>query len=293
MATAARDANVGDDGWWNALALGLPVAPPTTVPPDAIAVGHNGFDRDKVAAVSVKLQAPIGATIQTLKLSLKEQPATAANVGAAGAGVVACPATGPWEPVHNGAWVAAPTFDCELGKAQGKRGADGTWTFDLAGLGEQWLDSEFPLEQAGVVFHIEQSTTPVQVSFFGIKTGEFRLEFSATTPSEPKPAEPVVVGGLPAPAEPTPVSAPAAEPPVIDEGEPAVLVTQPVQTRNEAIADPNITGNLPWGAWLLVPIAIGTAAAVSYALGAGRSQGAKTRREGPVTRALSRQRQEG
>lgn len=289
MFPAARDANVPNDAWWNFYTAGLPAATPTTVPENAIAVGHNIAQPDKVAAVGIQLQATRGASVETLKLSLKEADDPGANVGAEGAAVVACPITGPWEPVTNGEWADAPDYDCELGAVTGNRSEDATWTFDLLPLGRQWLDPEFPLEQAGVLLLIEESTQPAQVSFRSVETGEFRLEFAVASAAEPEqPTEPVVVGGLEAPEEPAParVSQPETAPAPTEPE--AVLVTQPAQAQRETIPDADILGNLPWGTWLLVPLVIGAAAAVSYALGPGRSSGAR-RREGPVSRALARQ----
>ncbi len=285
-----RDANVAREAWWSFYGQGLPVAPPTTVPADALAVGHNLAQPDKVAAIGITLQAPAGATIQTLKLVLKEAEGAGANLGTAV--VVACPITGPWEPVVNGNWADAPDYDCELGKEPGKRSDDGLWTFDLSPIGSQWLDAEFPLEQAGVLFLIEQATEPVQISFRGIKTGEFRLEFAASAPAETEPVGPLVVGGLEVPE--TPAAAPAPAQPTTNDATPAVLLTQPAQNRSGNPTEPDLLGNLPWGAWLLVPIALGIAGVVSYALGAGAHRGGRAnRRAGAVSRALSRGQQEG
>ncbi len=292
-ATVARDADVSKDAWWSFYGQGLPVAAPTTVPADALGVGHNLAQPDKVTAIDISLKATPGSAVQTLALTLKEAEGPGANIGAAQAVVVACPITGPWEPVVNGNWVDVPDYDCTLGKAIGKRAMDGTWAFDLRSFGVQWLDTDYPLEQAGILILIEESTQPAQVSFRAIETGEFRLEFAATAPTAiDEPVEPVIVGGL----EPTEAPAPAPAAPLAPPREPApeVIMTQPTQTQRENITDPDILGNLPWGVWLLVPILIGGAAAVSYALGPGaRRGGTARRREGPVSRALSRGSQEG
>lgn len=286
-----RDANIATEAWWSFYGQGLPVAPPTTVPVDSLAVGHNLAQPDKVSAVGITLQAAAGATVHTLSLTLKEAEGAGANIGSDGAGVVACPITGPWEPVVNGNWADVPTYDCELAKIAGKRSPDAMWSFDLSPIGEQWLDADFPLEQAGVLLLIEQATQPVQVSFRGIKTGEFRLEFAATAPTETEPVEPVVVGGLDVPE--APAAAPAA-PSTTNDAAPAVLLTQPAQNKTARVGEPDLLGNLPWGAWLLVPIALGVAGLVSYSLGeGGRGGGRANRRAGAVTRALSRGQQEG
>lgn len=281
-----RDANIAKEAWWSFYGQGLPVAPPTTVPADALSVGHNLAQPYKVAAIGITLQAAPGSTVQTLTLALKEAEGAGANLGAASAVVVACPITGPWEPVVNGNWADVPDYDCELARSAGKRSDDGVWTFDLLAIGSQWLDAEFPLEQAGVLLLIEQATEPQQISFRAIKTGEFRLEFAASAPTEAEPAEPVVVGGLESPAAPAPTPVAPSAP---NDASPAVLLTQPTQNKTTGVAEPDILGNLPWGAWLLVPIALVLAGAVSYAIGEGGRRGARThRRTGAVSRALSR-----
>jgi hypothetical protein len=285
-ASVPRDANISGEAWWNFYTAGLPAATPTTVPADGLGVGHNVAQPDKVAAIGITLQADPGATVQRLALHLKEAAVPAANIGAETAVVSACPITGFWEPVLNGEWTDVPDYDCTLGKAAGKRSTDGTWSFDLLSFGTQWLDAEFPLEQRGILLLVEESTTPVQISFNAIRTGQFRLEFAATAPTETETPAPVVVGGLEAPVEIPSFAPPPAAPPAVDDAAPAVLVTQPAQNR-EFVAGPR--GKLPWGVWLLVPIAIGGAAAVSYALGpGGRTSGVGGRREGAVSRVLSR-----
>lgn len=278
------NASVPKEGWWNFVTAGLPLPAPTTVPADALGVGNDVVQPDKIAAVGITLQAELGSSIQTLRLDLKEATDPLANIGSAT--VVACPVTGIWEPSLNGSWADLPEYDCSLGKAEGKRSDDGTWSFDLAPFGAQWLDAGYPLPQEGVVLLIESASAPVQVSFRAIKTGEFRLEFAATSPTTSEPSEPVVVGNLEPPAGPAAVpTAPSAPSEPDDE---AVLLTKPTQNRREKIGEPNLTGNMPWGVWLLVPIALGAAAAVSYALGPG-IRGARARhREGAVSRVLSR-----
>jgi hypothetical protein len=286
-----RDANIATEAWWSFYGQGLPAAPPTTVPADALGVGHIVAQQDKIAAIGITLQAPTGSTVQTLSLTLKEAEGVAANIGSDTAAVTACPITGPWEPALNGNWADVPSYDCELAKVAGKRSPDGMWTFDLAVMGEQWLDDEFPLEQAGVILMIEEASTPVQVSFSAIKTGQFRLEFAASAPQESEAAPPVVVGGLDVPAAPVAEPAPAT---TTGADEPAVLLTQPTQNKTGSAPEPDILGNLPWGAWLLVPIALGIAGMVSYALGAGAKRGAGgQRRAGAVSRALSRRSEDG
>lgn len=62
---------------------------------------------------------------------------------------------------------------------------------------------------------------------------------------------------------------------------PAVVVFAQGQT--------DATTDLPSGTWLLAVLVIGLALYLSYRLGARRAQQGAKRREGPVSRALSRQ----
>lgn len=54
-----------------------------------------------------------------------------------------------------------------------------------------------------------------------------------------------------------------------------------------AQGQPDVTGNLPSGTWLLVVLVVGLALYVSFRLGARRKTTGTRRREGPVTRALA------
>lgn len=292
-AALPTDAEVAKEAWWSLYSAGLPVATPTTVPADALGVGHNTSGPDKLAAVGIALQAPPGSTVQTLTLHMKEAEGTAANIGADTASVTACPITGPWDAVLNGEWSAVPAYDCELATAAGKRSADGTRSFDLRAVGEQWLDAEAPLEQEGILLIIEESAQPAQVSLRSIKTGEFRLEFAASAPTSDapdEPVEPVVVGELEVPEEVSSIAPPPAGETPVEESAPDVLLAQPTQNRSEEVGEPDILGNLPFGVWLLGPIAVGIAAAISYALRpGGRGRVATRRRAGAVSRALSRE----
>jgi hypothetical protein len=78
-------------------------------------------------------------------LRLKESDASGANVGADKAKVLACPATSPWGPGQNANWQDRPVADCSVGSAEGARGEDGVWTFDLATIGRLWADPFAPL----------------------------------------------------------------------------------------------------------------------------------------------------
>jgi hypothetical protein len=187
------------DGWWNRLQgpqegepAGNPIRPvvpalpkPPNVPADAISVGATAGQADKVAAVGIDLVLADGATLDRLVLRLKESEASGANVGAEAAKVLACPATSPWGPGQNANWQDRPLADCSLGSAEGARGEDGVWTFDLAAIGRLWADPFAPLPAHGVVLSVDPagSQSPVQVSWLNLETGKIGVELAATPPT--------------------------------------------------------------------------------------------------------------
>ena len=187
------------DGWWNRLQgpqegepggnpirTVVPALPkPPTVPADAISVGATAGQPDKIAAVGIDIALADGASLDRLVLRLEESDASGANVGAEAAKVLACPATSPWGPGQNANWQDRPLADCSLGSAEGARGEDGTWTFDLAAIGRLWADPFAPLPAHGVVLSVDPagSQSPVQVSWLNLETGKIGVELAATPPA--------------------------------------------------------------------------------------------------------------
>jgi hypothetical protein len=183
------------DGWWNRLQgpqegepegnplrPALPaLPPPPTVPGDATAVAVAGGQPVFVAAVGIQVDVPPGALVESLKLILKEAPS--GQINSTGAKVVACAATTPWGPAKNAAWRDRPQSDCSLFQAEGVRGDDGTWTFDLTNLAIQWTDTfAAPLAQNGVVLGLDATTSPapMQVAWSDFDTGNVIVEMVAT-----------------------------------------------------------------------------------------------------------------
>ena len=210
------------DGWWNRLQgpqegepEGNPIRPlvpplpkPPNVPADAIAAGATGGQVDKVAAVGIDLAMADGATLDGLVLRLKESDANGANVGADKAKVLACPATAPWGSGQNAAWRDRPVADCSLGSAEGARAADGTWTFDLAAIGQLWADLFAPLAAYGVVLSVDPAASPssVQVSWLNFETGSVAVELAATPPTPGAAADGGPIAFDPAGATPAPTT---------------------------------------------------------------------------------------
>jgi hypothetical protein len=171
------------------------------VPADAISAGATAGQVDKVAAVGIDVVLAEGAILDGLVLRLKESNANGANVGADKAKVLACPSTSPWGPGQNANWQDRPVADCSLGSTEGTRGEDGTWTFDLAGLGRLWADPFAPLPAHGVVLSVDPAASPssVQVSWLNVETGSVAVELAAT------PALGGTADGAPIATEPTSV----------------------------------------------------------------------------------------
>ncbi|MGH9040942.1 MAG: hypothetical protein ACRDZ3_11990 [Acidimicrobiia bacterium] len=193
-AGTAGSAVATQDGWWNRLqgpqegepegnplrTVAPPVPAPPTVPADAIAVAVAGGQAAFVAAVGIQVDLPPGGLVSSLQLILEESPGGHINAGAAK--VFACAATTPWGPGKNAAWRDRPLSDCELFSTEGVRGDDGTWTFDLTGLGTQWTDPFAPLAQNGVVLGLDAATSPapMQLSWSDFDTGNVVVEMVAS-----------------------------------------------------------------------------------------------------------------
>jgi hypothetical protein len=183
------------------------------VPADAISAGATAGQVDKVAAVGIDVALADGASLDGLVLRLKESDANGANFGADKAKVLACPATAPWGSGQNAAWRDRPVADCSLGSAEGARAADGTWTFDLAAIGQLWADPFAPLAAYGVVLSVDPAASPssVQVSWLNFETGSVAVELAATPPAPGAATN----GGLIA-TEPTAAPATTASGPSLD-----------------------------------------------------------------------------
>jgi hypothetical protein len=218
---------VTQDGWWNRLQgpqegepAGNPIRPlvpalpkPPNVPADAISAGVTAGQVDKVAAVGIDVLLAPGATLDGLVLRLKESDANGANVGADKAKVLACPATSPWGPGQNANWQDRPVPDCSLGSAEGARGEDGTWTFDLAAIGRLWADPYAPLPAYGVVLSVDPAASPssVQVSWLNFESGSVAVELAATPPAPGAAADGGAIATEPAVAPAETASGPSVE----------------------------------------------------------------------------------
>lgn len=307
-------ATLTQDGWWNRAKgpqegepdnplrsnVGGSVPAPSTVPDDGLGVGASVGEPDKVAAIGILLDAPLGATVDSLVLTLKETEANGSNINTGDAKVVACPITDFWAGVKNGDFVNRP--NCDEGQAiAGKRAADGTWTFDLTVLATAWLDSTGELTQNGVLLR-EAVEPPIsfQTSFSDISTDKVIVDFAATGGSEAFGAEEVIddgagTGGFDAgggggggfdPGTTFPESpAPEAAPEPVPAPEPESAAPLPP---GRPISSIGLFSNVPVPAVILFALVlIGAFLFLGLVLGPVASPEAATVRSGGVSRALA------
>jgi hypothetical protein len=174
-AADAGQVKLTQDGWWNRLqgaqegtppGAVVPPSLPSTVPANAIVASLAGGQPDKLAAVGLSVAVPNELLVSSLVLRLAEAPGRSGGTG--GEQVVACPAIGPWGPAKNASWRDRPETDCSFGRAEGLRGADGTWSFDLTTLARKWVATSAPLPQLGVVLMIEAGAASGSVKAGGL-----------------------------------------------------------------------------------------------------------------------------
>jgi len=288
------------DGWWSNTGRAVPdAAVPDTVPSGAIGIAAAGGQATKVAAIGVVLDAAKGSTVQTFTLTMKEAEGTGAQQNSGGASIIACPITDFFSGDQNGKLSDAPAADCEKAKSEGKRNDDGTWTFDLAAIANEWLDPFGTIAANGLRFNPGDGT--FQVSLTGKEDAVFDVAlsppqedndpFDSSTTTVPGgftgstssgSGSDLTVTPPPAVAVPTTTTAKATgSGSTTPTGDAAAPATPAVSRAGET------GGNLPGGVPLLVLLVLAGGALVALALGPlGRRRPASSRRAGGVSRAL-------
>jgi hypothetical protein len=231
---------------------------------------------------------------------MKEAEGTGAQQNSGGASIIACPITDFFSGDQNGKLSDAPAADCEKAKSEGKRNADGTWTFDLAAIADEWLDPFGTIAANGLRFDPGDGT--FQVSLTGKEDAAFNVALSPPQDdNDPFDSSTTTVPGgftgsssssgsgsdltvTPPPAVEVPTTAPAEDAGVgttTPTGDTAAPATPAVGRAGET------GGNLPGGVPLLVLLVLAGGALVALALGPlGRQRPASSRRAGGVSRAL-------
>lgn len=164
--TGADAVSAEKAGWWNSLQgieSGTPAAPiggvypgfpqqATGVPIGDFASGMRAGEVDKLAAIGILVDAPLGATVEEFTMTLTESADPAANNGSAEvAAITACPIVAYWVEVENGRFNGRPEADCNLAAIPGVRDAEGRWKFDLKLYGNAVLSTSTTFGQNGVL----------------------------------------------------------------------------------------------------------------------------------------------
>ena len=296
-------ATVDRVGWWHEknVATETPAAivtvpAPPGVPVGTLAVGAIDGQPDRITAIGILPDATPGDTVDDFVLTIKEAGPPALNANSESAGIVACPITSFWVAAENGTWVNRPEYDCDVAKAPGKRGKDGTWTFDLMPIGRAWLDPTGSLAADGIVL-VEDVESPGAFQTVFTTEGEDALVVSfAATPGTPTTAPSLdpatgTNGSFTDPGDFAVPDVGSGDVPVGDVPAPdgATATTEaaaPPLAGPAAALGPNVLGNLPGGLVVAVAAFVVLMALLSYALGPAGEPVAATR-QGGVSRALA------
>jgi hypothetical protein len=321
-----RGADVVQTGWWSRTNEPVPetglLAPPNVpaagAPAGTLPVAVAGGERERIAAVELKLAGKPDGTVDQLQLALRESEEPGSQLNPELAMITACPVTETfWVGGENGTWKNQPEFDCDALSVPGERDKNGVWTFDLTFLAADWLATNRSSSTSVVLVGEEAGDTgeplSFQVAFDGDKTKGIGLLASTSAPAVTAPIAPAPsgvdvpataasgaavgggvsgggVGSVPpggAAAPGAPVTAAGAQP----APETAAASDQPVQ--------PVAAPQLPWHAglgkpvFLLLPLVLVLAYLLMLANGPmAQPAGVSGRRRG-VSRALDRMRQAG
>jgi hypothetical protein len=288
-------ATIDQTGWWNRTnavvspvpGVTLPVitvpAPPS-VPAGTIAVSATAGQPEKVAAVDISPEIGTG-TAERAILTIPEADA-GEQIENTSAVIVACPITQFWVGGANGQWSNQPPNSCSTLKIPGTRSADGIWTFDITSIAALWL-TPGQLAPNGVALLPEPAAGTggtFQVVLAG-DPADIGIDFAATPPAPRTTAgapttAPAATGGSPSPVtSAAPATTVAPTPTTVI----TTTTTKPVDTSG---AD-SILGNLPGGAFLLVPLVLIAAFLLMLVYGPLGEPATGVAREGGVSRALA------
>ncbi|MGP3924947.1 hypothetical protein [Streptomyces sp. 8N616] len=295
---------VSQAGWWwksndenEVDKSGLVARPEPTspnVPAGAMTVAAVNGAEEMVAAIEFALKYGPGADVTSFDVVLRESSAPDSNVNSDGKGVkvVACPVTDAfWTKAEGGKWSSRPAYDCERAAVAGKRGKDGLWHFDLTSIARLWLaeDSQLPTSIALV----EQVEAPMsfQVTWDGPSDKGIGMKLVATGGATSQPPADTPAGSgttgdsgavdtgagtdfsgeAPADAGTMPDAAPApdAQAPAATEAQDVARSSGP---RSPVAATPvthvgSMLEDIPGGVLFLIPVGLGLAYAVMFALG--------------------------
>jgi hypothetical protein len=317
-----RGAAVVQTGWWSrtnepAPETGLlapPNVPAPAAPAGTLPVAVAGGERERIAAVELRLAGRPNGTVDQLQLALRESDEPGTQISPDLAMITACPVTETfWVGSENSTWKNQPEFDCDALSAPGERDKNGVWTFDLTFLATDWLATGRAASTAVVLVGEEAGDTgeplSFQVAFDGDKSKGIGLVASTSPPTATAPIAPAPSGaGVSTTGSGAPVggalssggvgSVPSGAAP----GAPvATAGDQPSPEAAPASGEqmrPVAAPQLPWHAglgkpmFLLLPLVLMLAYLVMLANGPAAQPTGVSGRRG-VSRALDRMRQAG
>ena len=203
--TGAEAVSAEKTGWWNSLQgieSGTPAAPiggvypgfpteATGVPAGDFAAALRAGEVDKVGAIGILVDAPLGATVEEFTMTLTESADPTANNGSSAvAAITACPIVAYWVEAENARFNGRPEADCNLASIPGQRDEEGRWKFDLKAYGQAVLSTATTFGQNGVVL-LPTGSVPetFQVTWAGVNSETPpTFTFRATGGEEPEDA---------------------------------------------------------------------------------------------------------
>lgn len=287
-------------GWWwksndeneidKSGLIARPEPTPPNVPAGAMTVAAVNGAEEMVAAIEFALEYGPGADVTSFDVMLRESSAPNSNVNSDGEGVkvVACPVTDAfWAKAEGGKWSSRPAYDCERATAAGERGKDGIWHFDLTSIARLWLaeDSQLPTS----IVLVEQVEAPMsfQVTWDGPSGKGIGMKLVATGGAITQPPAAIPAGsGTTGDSGAVDTGAGAdfsGDVPAADAGTMPDDITAPAATEPRdvsrgsglqlpAAATPvthvgSMLEDIPGGVLFLIPVGLGLAYAVMFALG--------------------------
>jgi hypothetical protein len=283
----------------------LPAPVPTPDVPDGdVAAGYRPTGIDKETFLHVASEVGDGATVSSVVLTIKEDN-SGVNVSPDAAVINAKPVGGFWLDGAKGAPTSQAPSVLENPSVAGKRNADGTWTFDLTSLAQQWASGTIQNngialipDQSGGTFQVGWKLDSASVAVEGgsddpsasLNLGAFSSD-SSSTPTDSSSTG--AVGDLSSSAPLSADIAPAANlsGDVVATAPTAAPASSPAAPPQVALGSNNSKkavskGGLPAGFFIAVLAGIGLLGGVSIALGdLGEPD---LPREGSVVRRLER-----
>jgi hypothetical protein len=306
--TGGGTVTADSDGWWSQTNAGAAtpdgaITPPLPrsplIPAGSLPVSATFGQPQTDAAIGITIPEGMQATKLVMTLALVD--ANGAESNPSQAKLQACPITSFWGASDGGKWADRPQADCTKAAAEGSRNDDGSWTFDLTPIAALWSD-EFEAVAPNGVLLTESAGPPAtfQIAFAGAPDGvTFDAELTEETSGAGAFDVPVASGGSISTGgsfdtSPTFDTSPLPAPSVGGSATPTASTPTATPPRQRAVgqlasnrAAGDLTGGLPAGLLLLVPVALLLAVLASRALSPATPRAERVRRQGGVGKALA------